>query len=161
MNIVLLVATNAGERQFVFGWVWAVAAVASDLLVGAVKRKGGFVVVEFDQVPSLGAVAILAFCAEPALVHVISLVAADAGQREPGEGGAGMARAAFGLGMSARQRKRVMLERSGLLPTARAVAISTIGAELSSVRIVFSVAGAARSGGSAEFGFGAVARCAA
>ena len=155
-------AADAGQRQFVFGRLGAVAAGAGNAFVRAAQGKLRLVVVKRDRLPKIVGVTALAFLAKTAVVHIVSLMAADACERKLRVPPAGMTRPAFRFGVRAGQRQLglAVIKCTGFAPIVGYVAAAAIGTEVPLVRIIVAVASAAGGWRIAEFGVFGVARSA-
>jgi hypothetical protein len=78
MVVIASVAVDTFPFQFFLEVSSLMAGIAFRLIMGATKRKLGFVVIEFGLRPAYGVVAFVAFLSKPSLVNIVERVAVNA-----------------------------------------------------------------------------------
>ena len=156
VNIILLVATDARQRQFVVSRIVTVAASAGGLGMGAMQGKLGLVVIELHSLPGVRGMAILTLGPQRTRVHIIGLVATDAIEGKLGITCSGVAGAAFCFGVRAGQREFgfVVVKLSGFAPSVSDVAVRAITTQFAFVRVVLAMTGVAGDWCLTKFGLG-------
>lgn len=144
VNVVLLVATDAGRRHFLRVQRSLVAGSAFDSAVGLAQRKMRIaLVVETHDLPFRLGMAVFTFLAQSPFVHIIFSVATDAGTRGLiVESRSLVAVAATNADMAGAQRKpRAGMIEIPALPSVRSVTAFAVYAELACMYVVLAVAG--------------------
>lgn len=143
MGVVSVMTGNARHRRcFEVQRVHMATLARGGLVLASQHKTGGRVIESMTWSPSSWGMAVLACCAQRAVVLVILAVTAAAGIREPFEStGCAMAIATFGLCMLTKQRKAgARMIELGVLPLRVPMALLAIGAKAAAMHIGFRVA---------------------
>jgi hypothetical protein len=137
VRVILLVTRHAARRQLIAVEIFGVAGIAFGRGMAAAQWKFRLVVIEEHGLPEILVVAVLAFGTITAAVNVLNLMTSHAGRRNIGISLAGMARRAIDRSMRSSQREfgGVMIECLNVQPAIVAVALLTLLAELTFVRV--------------------------